>query len=254
MEGGTLLEDWWTKISQDFVPYLNVTTQLEDSPDQGLLGEKGGNGFPTLYFMEPETGAVLNDWWWPDSEETVRSTHDAAKKKAADLVALMKRAEANKDDAALQAGLKIKLAMMYAGDTPLEELGRLAETEGLDAGIKAEFDAWYGGRMVASARDEAGKTAKSREEFMEKAGAAMYGLLKGGLLLPVDHEAAQDLYGLGLEGAVAAGDKEIAMLALEHYEKVMNKMVEDNPRYEEQIKAMIEEAKGKVDGLTSKEA
>ena len=34
MEGGPLLEDWWVKLaSTDFIPYLNIGSQLPDTPD-----------------------------------------------------------------------------------------------------------------------------------------------------------------------------------------------------------------------------
>jgi len=234
------------------VPYLNITTHLDDTVDQGLLNEKGGSGFPTLFFMEPETGAVLNDWWWPEDEDKVREALKAATAKADELKALMAKAKAAPDDKALQAHLAIKLAMMRAADKSMEELAELAKTEGLDPALKAEFDAWYAGALVQKAYDDAAASAESRKEFMEAAQSGFYELLKKGIRLEPGHESAQMYYDLGLTGAITAGDKEVATVAFEGFAATLNKIVEDNPDNTDlkgKVEGAIADAKKRLDAL-----
>ena len=231
------------------MPLLHVTTHLDDSPDPDLLSEKGHGGFPTLSFMEPETGAVLNAGWWPSDAETIQKHHDDAKGKAGELTALLRKAEANKEDMALQAAVQIKLALMYAAQVSMEELGKLAATEGLDPKVKQEFDLWYAGRRVTSALDEAFGGEGSRAEKTERAQKAMYLLLKDGTALAPDHQLAQTLYSWGLDGAVAAGDKKVAQTAFEGLEESLGLVMKEKPEYESRIKDMIAEAKEKVDSI-----
>ncbi|MEO0480287.1 MAG: hypothetical protein AAF196_12470 [Planctomycetota bacterium] len=39
-------------FTERVIPLAHITTQVEGDPDQGLLGEKGGQGFPTLAFLD----------------------------------------------------------------------------------------------------------------------------------------------------------------------------------------------------------
>jgi hypothetical protein len=239
-------------VSKDFVPYLNVTTHLDDTADQELMGAKGGSGFPTLFFLEPETGAVLNEWWWPEDEKTVREMLATVSTKAKGLQDLIKEAAAKPDDKALQAKLAIKMALMRAADMTLEELLTLSKTEGLDPEIKAEFDAWYAGALVQRELDAAGEGAKSRQEFESKACPAFYKLLKDGVRLPADHSNAQLYYDLGLTGAVSASDAEVAKVAFDALSVSLNAIAEQNPRVADQVKAAIAEAQGRLDSIPAK--
>ena len=58
MEGGPLLSDWWVKESKKFVPYLNISAQLEDKPDQKLMREYDLRGFPSFIFLD-DSGLLL---------------------------------------------------------------------------------------------------------------------------------------------------------------------------------------------------
>lgn len=236
-------------VSKDVVPYLNITTHLDDTTDQGLLSEKGGSGFPTLFFMEPETGAVLNEWWWPEDEATVRDAIAKATEKAKGLQDLLAKAKASPEDKVLQASVAIKLAMMRAGDTPMEELAKLAMTEGLDPELKAEFDAWYAGALVQQVVDSASEGAESRDEFYSGCQSGFYKLLKEGVRLPADHDMAQMYYDLGLNGAIEASDKTVAQAAFDGYKAAMDGMAKTRPDAADQIKSLIEKAKARLDGI-----
>ena len=236
-------------MSKDFVPYLNVTTHLDDTVDKDLFSAKGGTGFPTLFFFEPETGAVLNDWWWPGDEETVRDMLAQATAKAAELKRMIADAAAKPDDKAVQAGLQIRLALMRASQVPLDELLALSKTAGLDPAVKAEFDAWYAGALVNSIMEEAGEKAESRNEWMDLCAEGFYGLMQDGLRLPIDHDSAQIFYEWTMNPAISVGDVKIATAAFEGFRDSLLRVVESRPEVKDQVDGMIAAAKEKVDGI-----
>jgi hypothetical protein len=199
--------------------------------------------------MEPETGAVLNSPWWPEDEKTVREALAKATEKAKELKQLLREAEKKPEDKKLQATLKLKLALMSAADTPLGELAELAKTEGLDPALKAEFEAWHAGRRVQAALEAASEKAESRQEFNTLTGEAFYELLKEGVRLPPEHEMAQMYYDLGLNGAVAKGDREVAQAACAGFEQALKPMLEARPQAAEQIQKAIDDAKARLKKL-----
>lgn len=58
MESGLLLTPDFSAFSKKVVPFLHVTTHLDGRPNEGMLQEKGGTGFPTLMFLDAE-GEIL---------------------------------------------------------------------------------------------------------------------------------------------------------------------------------------------------
>ena len=251
MEGGPLLTDWWVEISKEFVPYLNVTAQLDDKPDQGLLSAKGGTGFPTCFFLDPATGAVLNEWFSPVDADAVRKVMGQAQARSDELTSLRKDAEARPDDKALQASFAMKLAMMHAGEHTLEELAELAKTAGVDAQLVAEFDAWFGGRRV-EAVVTAAQQVETREEYENKVRAGFHKLLQEGVRLAPEHDNAQFYYSYGFRGAIEAGDRLSAEKAFDGYKAVMKLLVAQNPRYKEQVEEDLRDYQDELDALANK--
>ena len=232
------------------MPYLNVTTMVEGTPDQELLAAKGANSFPTLLFLEPETGAVLGPAWRPGDEQAVRDEFAKATAEAAALKQLQRDAAAKPDDKQLQAALKLKLALMYAAPAPLAELAELAKTEGLDPELKARFDTWYAVQRFHQAMEEvAAKKPQTRSEHADLAEVALYGLLKDGVSLPHDDENAEFFYDFALNGAVKQGDRAVAEQAYAGYEKVLKRIAELAPQYQDEIKKALEEAKARLKRL-----
>lgn len=241
------------EVSKEFVPYLNVTTHLADSPDQDLLSEKGGTGFPTLFFMEPDTGAVLNDWWSPRDEKTVRAMLAKATAQAELLTRLIGAAREKPDDAGAQASARIMRAMVKLEEIPVEELEKLRATEGLDAEVRAQFDAWIAGKKVASVQESAGEKAESREEYIGLMETGFYDLLKEGVRLPSDHASAQMYYDLGLNGAVARGDAEIGKVAFEGYKATLDAIAEADDDMADRVAEAIAAAKARLDGISAQD-
>lgn len=241
------------ETSKEFVPYLNVTTMVPSMPDQELLAAKGANAFPTFLFMEPETGAVLTPTFWPGDEETVRDALAKATAEAKALQQLKRDAEAHPDDKALQAGLKLKLALMYAAPLPLAELAELAKVEGLDPALKQRFEAWYAVKRYEQAVQEVlAKQAPTRDEQADQFEVAFYGLLKEGVRLPFDDQNAEFFYDFALNGAVKQGDRAVSEAAFAGYEGTLKHFLEQSPQYEDQVTKALDEAKARLKRLDQK--
>ena len=58
MEGGLLSTPEFASFTEKVVPFLHVTTRIDDRANDGMLSEKGGTGFPTLMFLDAE-GEIL---------------------------------------------------------------------------------------------------------------------------------------------------------------------------------------------------
>ncbi len=244
------MSDWWTELSQEFVPYLNVTAHLDDKPDQDLLTAKGGSGFPTSFFFDPETGAVLNDWFAPSSADAVREVMKKAKAKSDELTSLRKDAEARPDDKPLQAELKIRLAMMRAGDTSIEELAELAKTPGLDEGLLKEFEGWFGAMRVEKLLGKA-QMAETREEFEEQIREGFHKLLKEGVRLDYEHQNAQFYYAYAFHGSVDAEDHATAQKAFDGYKAVMKLLVAQRPQYKAKVEEDLQSYQEALDELAA---
>ena len=189
-------------MANDVVPYLNVAAKWDGAPDQGLLQEKGGRGFPYCALMNAD-GEVV--WEERPSE---REAWDEALSQAQRLHELRISAEADPDNAALAANVAL-LDAMGRDQRPkpeLEELDRAAETEGVAEDIVAMYRPW-----------------RTTEEFMrsiyaqsEDNGASAFALFLAGKKPTGESDGLVfSFYRAALEGAIAAEDAPRAFELLE---------------------------------------
>jgi len=54
LESGSLSDNDFPAFAKNVVPFLHVTTRLEDKPYEKLFGELGGTGFPTLMWLDAD--------------------------------------------------------------------------------------------------------------------------------------------------------------------------------------------------------
>lgn len=52
MEGGPLLTEEFKEFSKKVVPFLHITTHIQGRKNDGLLSDKGGDGFPYVAFLD----------------------------------------------------------------------------------------------------------------------------------------------------------------------------------------------------------
>ena len=81
-------KEWTKKV----IPFAHITTRVPGDPDQGLLYEKGGRGFPTLAFLDADGHMVAKQRG--RSAEAFNATLEGA---VQDFFALQERAKKDKD-------------------------------------------------------------------------------------------------------------------------------------------------------------
>ncbi len=205
MEGGPLLQDWWTAESKNFVLYLNITSKVDTHPDQGMLQKKGGNGFPYVVMMD--SGGEVLTTFRPNAATDVQ----AAAAKANDFVSARDASAKNpKDDDAKARYLMVKLTMK-----PDE-----AERKALDVAMKGKvskatkekFDGFVAGERIKSWEQGFRTTmraAKPEEREATQAAEAVkaYEAWKGGMKPPTDDVAWLNYAMICCGGAIKSGDK-----------------------------------------------
>lgn len=246
LEAGPLVSEWWTKMAGQFVPYLNVTTMIDGTPDQELLEAKGGDGFPYMIFMD-SSGAVLTDRIWPEDEAAVNTALEGARKTATELQALRLKVSQNPGDAAASAALEIQLTLHRAGTSTDEELEKLARTPGLEPATLAKLTTHLNRKNILAAQRKAMEGAETQEDFIHRIETAMYECIKKDVLLPAGDEMAQMLYFAGFEGALRAKDTALAKKALQGVVDVIAVMKSKNPEIEERAGEYLAELKSRLE-------
>ena len=72
MEDGVLRTDEFKKFSEDYVMFLHITTRIEGRENDGLLGDVGGTGFPTLVVLDATGSVIAKHGRRPRTVETAR--------------------------------------------------------------------------------------------------------------------------------------------------------------------------------------
>ena len=205
MEGGPLLENWWTEDSKNFVLYLNITSKVETHPDQGMLQKKGGAGFPYVVMMD-SAGEVLTSF----RPSTQAALKDAATK-AGNFVTLRDAAAAKPNDADANASfIMAKLGMKEDAElrTKLSEVvkGKISPA------TRKAYEAFVCGEKIKAFGTDMSKAMRAADKEQRDAVAAewavkAYESWKGGLK-PPSQETAYFNYAMNAaKGASKAGDK-----------------------------------------------
>lgn len=215
------------------MPYLNVTARWDGAPDQDLLQEKGGRGFPYCTIMNAD-GEVI----W-EVRPTSREVLQEGLANATALQALKDKLAAKPDDAGLAASVEIMTALgcQQRETKPVEELEKLAATEGLDAAVKARFDEWIAGKKFEDLLNGLMEKATSQEDL----GESFLKLYKDGVRPPAGSQAAMMYWYYCTAGAVAAQDKEAATACVEE----LGKLAEGDER----LGQMVEDLKKQIDEI-----
>ena len=187
------------------MPYLNVTSQLEDTPDAGMLSKVGGNYFPYVVIMDA-AGEVIQEFRPSDEKAAMKAVGDASF-----IVELKAKVAKNPEDKGAKASLElIQLINKRDTERPEKEIEALVATEGVDKRAVEAWKKFKPSRTVEIAfgavRKEAMAKQMQQADFMSFAGTKMYEMYKAGTRLPVDDQMYQPLYFLAMQGAVDAKD------------------------------------------------
>lgn len=159
---------------------MNISSQLDDQPDKGMLEKKGGRGFPHCVVMDA-TGKVLKE---------IRPSDEASFMGGMKPISLLMRARAEVSKATGRSGKKtaeMNLQLMEAVFEPNEEdfkaLSKIAKKKRVDEEIAAAFKAMvytWPVRKECEKADKAlakaGRDRAKREAISNSRDAALYEL------------------------------------------------------------------------------
>ncbi len=253
LQAGPLVSEWWVELSARFVPYLNIATGLADTPDPGVLAQKGAGEIPHLVFLD-SSGAVLGPRIWPESQAVVEQAQADALEQLAQLDALREAVAAAPGDAVAMAKLRIHLGLRWASGVTAQELEQLAGTVGIDPELANRVRVFLCAAQVRERFRQAKIALRSgtpRRQVMIDLRAGCLALYKGGLRLPLGHRRRLDYQRAAFDGAIAAKLKQPAAELLVVCTEDLRRVVATEPREQERIAAEIEHMKAMLDRLES---
>ena len=249
LEGGPLQSDWWKKNSNSFVPYVNISAQLADKPDQGLLREIGARSYPTCVIMDTEGKVILRN----DTAGAFRPTTESRLMTAVGVVQELLDAraavEADGEDATARASRAILEAILGLRSTQLKELDEMADLPGIDSDLKARFRRWRAVEPISKVlKDYVAKvksidrsdTAARTKEFHQASKNMLEIYRKGQVLDDPRAGIFSDYWRLVFEGAIVEQDVEVATKALSVYRRAFGSRADLKNRIDRMAKRLGE--------------
>jgi hypothetical protein len=221
MEGGPLLSNWWKNSTKRFVPYLNISAQLPEKPDQEMMNRYGLRGFPSFLILDSE-GTILfgkEPYWRPDSPENLES----GLAEVETLFRLKKRVKENPEDRIAKAHLTLILGLMNPDQSSLKEMEAASKVEGVPADVigrwlrertRIRFLEVFGPYRNAFAEGaEKDELARLRKKAMERA----FSMAGSGEVIDALDPDFRAFWVLAFDGAMAARDRRVGELCLKTY-------------------------------------
>ncbi|MGE4618475.1 MAG: hypothetical protein AAEJ04_01555 [Planctomycetota bacterium] len=221
MEGGPLLSDWWVKESQRFVPYLNISAQLDNKPDQEMMSAYDLRGFPSFVFLDTD-GVLLfgkEPYWRPDSPVALEDGLGEVEA----IFQLRKRVAENPDDEIARARLTLIEGLLNPARANAIAMEEAAAVEGVPVEL---VDQWRASRMKIRFLSvfEPYRIAyrEDRDDKLEKRARAVtfcYQMIRAGERVSAEEDWFRPFWILAFDGALEASDKVHAMICFEAYTK-----------------------------------
>ena len=254
MEGGPLLQDWWVKMaSEDFVPYLNISTRLRDTPDQGMLQRMGGRGFPYFVVLDPGGNRVVPGRAYPQFRPMNEKGTQVALVGAQELIAARKTAAEDPKNAGLLANVTLLEALLLQGTPSADRVEKAKSTEGVDRLLvqRVEIQAilrTYSDQVRGLPRGQ----SDARQEAYDIAARKMLKLHRSGTPLnDVRLRVFSDYWRLVFDGALLEAELEIAETALSVYRRVFSTSPEKRQRIDVMTQRLEEMKKTRDAGKSS---
>jgi hypothetical protein len=219
LEGGLLTTPEFTTFTEKVIPYLHVTTRIEGRANEGLLGEKGGTGFPTLMFLDAE-GEILG-------KPSGRSVEAFDKT----LGALMAISDLEKRIAAGEKNLKDDLFMAQLAMGQYKTAAEIEEKAKSFKKLTKEQKATIAKAVVGKKVEAAMNSMERGPDAQIKVGKKFKAIYDGGIYPEGDMEGP--FWGFLMEYAESEKDGKTMEVALNHVKRIFGK--------EEWAKGLIEE-------------
>lgn len=246
MEGGPLLSKWWVEESKKFVPYLNVSAQLDDKPDQKLMREYGLRGYPSFVFLD-DSGVLLygkEPYWRPDSPTSL----NAGLSEVGDLFQLRKLVQENPDDEVARARLTLIEGMLDPIHANIQAMDVASRVKGVPEQLVEKWTmARRETRFLIFFEPYRAAFRNKQPDREAKRLAAIEGCYKmwvEGEKIAQETEYFRPFLVLSFDGALAASDAKVAQQCLAIYED--NYGVHD--RFLKGMKSRLEKVTGSAEG------
>ncbi len=223
MEGGPLLEEWWVEVaSKEFVPYLNISSQLPTTPDQNLLQRMGGRGYPYFVVLDDNGSRIVPGRSFSQFRPMNRAGTMVAVAGAQELIAARANAAAAPRNPALAANRVLLERLLLDGKVSTQEAAAASEVEGIDPTLAQRFRAQ---EVLAEYAKTVGRLDRNdvggRQAAFDRAGRAMLAAHKQGT--PLNDTRLRvfgDYWRLVFTGALLDGELVTADKALAIYRRV----------------------------------
>lgn len=249
MEGGPLLAEWWVRMSQEFVPYLNVSAKLPGVPDQDLLPAMGGRGWPYFVVLDDRGTRIVPGPSLPQFRPMDETTTAAALAGAKELIALRRSVAAAPQDAIAAAHLTMLEALLIEGARDEARLAAAIAVPGVDPALVQRLAVQevlqaYSREIAPLPRDD----AAGRQAAFNRAATAMLAVHRRGPgLYDTKLRVFGDYWRLVFAGSLHEGDLELAGEALRVYRHVFGtdaRLRERMDKMEKELEAARARAKG----------
>jgi hypothetical protein len=239
MEGGPLLADWWVELSKEFVPYLNIASNLPGAAEQDLLQRMGGRGWPHFVVLDERgerivPGPALGGFRPFDRVRTIPALIGAQ-----ELIALRRQLAAEPESKVLAANLTLLEALLFDGKRDAARLAAARAQEGVDAALVARYSVQevleaYSREIAPLAKeDEAGRQAA----LVRAQQATVKIHRERGPILDTRLRVFGDYWRLVFAGALLEKDIALADEALQVYKRVF----EGDPQLRSRLEKMAQE-------------
>ena len=214
---------------------MNITAQIDSKPDEGMLQEKGGRGFPYCIFMDAD-GKVLKEARPSDEASFTVAMHPVS-------LLLSARKNGNKTKKS-RYNLALMEAIFDPKEDAFEELKKVSTKKGVKEEIRTLFDGMIATWPVRKAYDaHQAKSINSREEY-EKAqkelNSTMFELYEKGMKVADTSASFHDSFWMGVVSyALDNGKREAGLVAITVMEK----------KYASNAKKYFGETRSKLEAL-----
>ncbi|MFQ5653837.1 MAG: hypothetical protein ACE5GW_03785 [Planctomycetota bacterium] len=246
------MEDWWVEAATSFVPYVNITAQLADKPDQGLLYKKGGRAFPYVVVMDPEGDVIVGrgGGFRPRSPRVLEN----ALAKVREIIDLRRTVGSGRAEPLARARLTLLEGLSIPRKADPEAMAAAAAMPGIEPALIERYRRYrrmlpfqqvidrYRRELGALSRDD----KAGRQAAYDRTARAMYELFRQGKTIDKRGETHfSDYWRLVFSGAILARDQDSARSSLAVYQKAYG----GNPS----LKLRIDRMKKQLDDLEGAE-
>ncbi|MBC8328862.1 MAG: hypothetical protein ISR76_10020 [Planctomycetes bacterium] len=208
LENGPFSSKDFPGFSETVVPYLNIASRVPERKDDGLLGEYGGTGFPTLMFLDPDGRKIMRSG-------RSQAEFEKGRDEAQEFLELVAKADAGDVKAQIPVFLK---QLEFGWFTVEEARAKLAGFEKVSKKDLKAIEVLLVETEVRGLAKQAGRDLDKRREAGARC-AEMWGDKQ----VPEDMDCMIQFWALIADHAEAKGDKKLMKKVVKEADKTVKK-------------------------------